>query len=253
MNTIFPREEKPELLFEEIRKDPEACRRLTETFYESVNAGLDIDGGYLPPDKFAAALLNSYENRDLTAFLMALCENSMFDLLRNAFLIPFRFNADGQANPVLLTDEDGNLLRKNGTDFGIRVSEKDYNRFCKVFRKKEGVKMYLAYGYRKRHSYNKDTMEVEEYKMGDHIGVLLVYELPDSVKLKETEAQAYAAVWDIMMKLQRKLPRSFVYYGQDNVEDGGKRYDGLGVFLPIHKFADRLGRMIKAADEIVGD
>ena len=113
--------------------------------------------------------------------------------------------------------------------------------------------MYLAYGYRKRHSYNKDTMEVEEYKMGDHIGVLLVYELPDSVKLKETEAQAYAAVWDIMMKLQRKLPRSFVYYGQDNVEDGGKRYDGLGVFLPIHKFADRLGRMIKAADEIVGD
>lgn len=74
---------------------------------------------------------------------------------------------------------------------------------------------------------------------------------PDSIKEKETEAQAYAAVWDIMMAIQKKLPRAFVYYGQDSVEDGGKRYDGLGVFLPIHKFADRLEKMIGIADEIV--
>ena len=99
--------------------------------------------------------------------------------------------------------------------------------------------------------YDEATMEVEEYKMGEHIGVLLVYELPNSVKEKETEAQAYAAVWDIMMAIQKKLPRAFVYYGQDSVEDGGKRYDGLGVFLPIHKFADRLEKMIGIADEIV--
>mgnify|MGYP000500210976 CR=1 FL=1 len=51
--------------------------------------------------------------------------------------------------------------------------------------------------------------------------------------------------------IQKKLPRAFVYYGQDSVEDGGKRYDGLGVFLPIHKFADRLEKMIGIADEIV--
>mgnify|MGYP000155084089 FL=1 len=48
--------------------------------------------------------------------------------------------------------------------------------------------------------------------MGEHIGLLLVYELPDTVKQQRTEAQAYAAVWDIMMKLQKDLPRSFVYY-----------------------------------------
>ena len=47
-----------------------------------------------------------------------------------------------------------------------------------------------------------------EYKMGEHIGLLLVYELPDTVKQQRTEAQAYAAVWDIMMKLQKDLPRS---------------------------------------------
>lgn len=56
---------------------------------------------------------------------MAVCKNSMFDLLRNSFLAPFRFNADGQVNPYLLTDEDGNLIQTKE----IHVSEKDYNRF----------------------------------------------------------------------------------------------------------------------------
>lgn len=245
--TLFPREEKSELLFEKILKDPRACRRLTETFYESMDADTDIDCGYLPPEKFAAALLGAYRNRDLTALLMAICRNSMFDLLRNSFLAPFRFNADGQENPVLLTDDNGNFLREKG----IHVSDRDYDRFRKLYREKDGVKMYLAYGYRKRHAYNEETMEVEEYKMGEHIGILLVYELPDSVKEKETEAEAYAAVWDILMALQEKLPRAYVYYGQDSVEDGGKRYDGLGVFLPIHRFGERLEKMIREADKIV--
>ena len=30
------------------------------------------------------ALFNAYENKDLSAFLMAICQHSMFDLLRNA-------------------------------------------------------------------------------------------------------------------------------------------------------------------------
>ena len=143
----------------------------------------------------------------------------MFDLLRNSFLAPFRFNADGQVNPYLLTDEDGNLIQTKE----IHVSEKDYNRFKKVFRKEKGVKMYLAYGYRKRHSYDADTMDVMEYKMGEHIGLLLVYE----------------------------LPRSFVYYGQDSLEDEGQRFDELGVFLPIHRFSERLEKSIDTADKIV--
>ena len=49
------------------------------------------------------ALFNAYENKDLSAFLMAICQHSMFDVLRNAALIPFKFNADGQLNPVILT------------------------------------------------------------------------------------------------------------------------------------------------------
>ena len=37
---------------------------------------------------------------------------------------------------------------------------------------------------------------------------LLIYELPDTVKQKVTEAEAYSTVWDIQMKLQHALPRS---------------------------------------------
>ena len=223
METIFPREEKADLLFDKILKDPEACERLMQTFYGEIDSDLELVGGYLPPEQFAKALFDAYKNRDLTAFLMAVCKNSMFDLLRNSFLAPFRFNADGQVNPYLLTDEDGNLIQTKE----IHVSEKDYNRFKKVFRKEKGVKMC------------------------EHIGLLLVYELPDTVKQQRTEAQAYAAVWDIMMKLQKDLPRSFVYYGQDSLEDEGQRFDELGVFLPIHRFSERLEKSIDTADKIV--
>ena len=150
-------------------------------------------------------------------------------------------------NPYFLTDEDGNLLE----DLPVRVKEKEYEKFCKVYQKRDKVKMYLAHGYRKRHSYDLDTMEAQEYKMGEHNGVLLIYELPDTVKEKKTEAEAYAAVWDIMMELQKDLPRSVVYYGQDSLEEDGKRYDEMGVFLPLEHFSDRLERHIEKADQII--
>lgn len=87
--------------------------------------------------------------------------------------------------------------------------------------------------------------------MGEHIGVLLVYEMPDTVKMQETEAQAYAAIWDILMDLQKSLPRSVVYYGQDTVESKGKHYDTLGVFLPMYHFHKSLEKNIDAANKIV--
>lgn len=38
----------------------------------------------------------------------------------------------------------------------------------------------------------------------------MIHELPDTVKKKETEAQAYAAVWDLMARLEKNLPMAFV-------------------------------------------
>ncbi len=36
------------------------------------------------------------------------------------------------------------------------------------------------------------------------MGVLLIRELPDTVKEKETEAEAYSAVWDLMIELEKE-------------------------------------------------
>ena len=243
MATIFPREEKAEMLFDKILANPEACRRLKRTFYDAIDSGDEFVTENLPAKQFTAALFDAYENKDLTAFLMAVCQNSMFDLLRNAFLIPFKFNADGQTNPIFLTDEEGKLLE----NLPIHVKEKEYEKFRKVYQKRDKVKMYLAHGYKKRHCYDSETMETQEYKMGEHDGVLLIYELPDTVKEKKTDA----AVWDIMMELQKELPNSVVYYGQDFLQEEGKRFDEMGVFLPLEHFSDRLERHIEKADQIV--
>lgn len=97
--------------FEKIKENPQACERLMETFYDALGVGDDYEGNGLSAEQFATALFRSYEEKDLTAFLMAICQNSMFDLLRNSFLAPFRFNANGQTNPYILTDEDGKLIR----------------------------------------------------------------------------------------------------------------------------------------------
>ena len=247
MATIFPREEKAEALFGEILKNPEACHRLIDTFNDSLDMAEVLDAPAVSAQQFAAALFNAYENKDLSAFLMAICQHSMFDLLRNAALIPFKFNADGQPNPVILTDDAGVLLPNNK----FAVSSKVYDRFIRVFQKQEKVKMYLASGYCKYHGYDEGSMDVVEYHYNQHLGLLLIYELPDTVKQKVTEAEAYSTVWDIQMKLQHALPRSVVYYGQDTLKDGGTRYDELGVFLPLEHFADRLERHVETATKIV--
>ena len=92
-----------------LRKYPKInghAEKLMETFcsYLFSNDGVDLPDSPSSTE-FAQALFNSYRNRDLSAFLMAICQNTVFDLLRNAFLIPYRFNADGKQNPMIMTDE----------------------------------------------------------------------------------------------------------------------------------------------------
>ena len=102
--TIFPREEKADVLFNKILNDPWACEKLQGTFCNSLFCNED-NNFPLSPAEFSQALFNAYHNRDLSAFLMAICQNTLFDLLRNSFLIPYRFNADGRTNPIIMTDE----------------------------------------------------------------------------------------------------------------------------------------------------
>ena len=245
--TIFPREEKSEILFDKILADPWACEKLRDTFCNHLFCNDDFDCN-LSPEEFAKALLAAYLDRDLSAFLMSICNNTMFDLLRNSYLIPYRFNSDGNTNPVIMTDDSGNLL----PEFKKSVHEKDYQHFHEIYsHMSPNQNMYLAKAYRYSHKYSDDNMTVKQNILEECTGVLLIRELPDTVKLKETEAEAYCAVWDIMVELEKNLPMAFVFYGQDSIDKQGKKYDELGIFLPDSLFMKNLERHVKKAEAII--
>ena len=179
---------------------------------------------------------------------MAVCQNTVFDLLRNSFLIPYRFNADGKNNPVILTDDNGMLLPA----FKGSAHEKNYHHFYNVYKdlgNKE--KIYFAQAYRYRHAYASEDLDTEQQVLEKNTGVLLIRELPDTIKLKETEAEAYAAVWDLMIKLEKSLPMAYIFYGQDTLIDQNKRYDEIGIFLPDSLFLKNLERHVKKAEDII--
>ena len=156
--TIFPREEKADVLFNKILNDPWACEKLQGTFCNSLFCNED-NNFPLSPAEFSQALFNAYHNRDLSAFLIAICQNTLFDLLRNSFLIPYRFNADGRTNPIIMTDESGNLLPRYKTT----VREKDYQHFYDVYCDLDNKKnIYFAQAYRYRHAYASEKMDMEQ-------------------------------------------------------------------------------------------
>ena len=125
--TMFPREEHADVLFQKILNDPWACEKLQETFCNSL--ALNDDTANSPSaSTFANVLFDAYHNRDLSAFLMVICQNTLFDLLRNSYLIPYRFNADGKQNPIIMTDTEGNLL----SEYKKTVHEKEYHHFQNV-------------------------------------------------------------------------------------------------------------------------
>ena len=171
--TLFPREEKSEILFKKISEDKWACEKLMETFcsYLFSNDGVDLPDSPSSTE-FVQALFNSYRNRDLSAFLMAICQNTVFDLLRNAFLIPYRFNADGKQNPIIMTDENGMLL----PEYKRSIHEREYRHFHEVYTDLGAPKnIFLAQAYRYSHSYTSDDMEP-----GENVEYLLEWDVNDA-------------------------------------------------------------------------
>ena len=111
--------------------------------------------------------------------------------------------------------------------------------------------MYLAQAYRYSHSYRDDDMNIKQQVLEKNTGVLIIRELPDTVKLKETEAEAYSAVWDLMIKLEKSLPMAYIFYGQDSLVEENTRYDEIGIFLPDSLFLKNLERHVKKAEAII--
>ena len=194
--TLFPREEKSEILFKKISEDKWACEKLMETFcsYLFSNDGVDL------PD------------------------------------------------PIIMTDENGMLL----PEYKRSIHEREYRHFHEVYTDLGAPKnIFLAQAYRYSHSYTSDDMEPEQNILEKSNGVLLIRELPDTVKLKETEAEAYSAILDIVIKLQKELPMSYVFYGQDSLVEDNTRYDEIGVFLPNSHFLKNLERHVSKAEAII--
>ena len=222
--TIFPREEHADVLFQKILADPWACDKLFETFCNDLFSNDELEDS-LSADEFCQALFRAYRNRDLSAFLMAISKN-----------------------PVIMTDENGLLL----PEFKNCIHEKEYQHFREVYNHFDGKKkMYLAQAYRYSHSYRDDDMNIKQQVLEKNTGVLLIRELPDTIKLKETESEAYCVVWDLMIQLEKELPMAFVFYGQDSLVEQNNRYDELGIFLPNSHFLKNLERHAAKAEAII--
>ena len=108
MSTVLPREEAVETIFSKILASPEASGRLSGVFYDHIDDDHRLTDN--DRDHFLQVLFHAYQNGDISALLLELCGRSMFDLLREAYLIPKRFHGKAGENPVLLTDAAGELL-----------------------------------------------------------------------------------------------------------------------------------------------
>lgn len=108
MSSVLPREEEVEAIFSQILASPDSCKKLMDVFYDAMddNHLLESDN----PKHFSNVLFYAYQNGDISSLLLKLCGKSMFDLLREAYLIPKRFHGKAGKNPVLLTNPEGELL-----------------------------------------------------------------------------------------------------------------------------------------------
>ena len=247
MSLVLPREEEVENMFSRILSSDEYCEKLLDTFYNHLNddeRSVDPD-----PHHFAQVLLTAYKNGDLSAFLLEICNRSMFDLLKEAYLIPKRFHGKNGENPVLLTDPDGNLLE----DKKELVSKHEYKKFHEVFQTHHAAprsKLYLADGYDLIRYYTSG-MEICEKPENRERGVLILDALPDTKKIGLTEAQAYDIIWNTFHEIQKEAFTAIVYYGQETGTRSGKSFDELGILLPIHQFEANMLHHLSVMDGLV--
>lgn len=168
MQTVLPREEAVEGVISKVLESQEACDRLNEVFYEHLENYQEInDDG---DRHFAEVLLQSYKNGDVSALLLELCGGSMFDLLRDAYLIPKKFHGKSGENPVLLTDVNGKLLESRKRE----VTAHEYEKFHETYRQHQCAprsKLYLADGYDIVRSYT-EGMQIREKKENKKRGVM---------------------------------------------------------------------------------
>ena len=232
MQTVLPREEEVEAIFSQILASPDSCKKLMDVFYDAMddNHLLESDD----PKHFSKVLFYAYQNGDVTALLLKLCGKSMFDLLRDAYLIPKKFHGKAGMNPVLLTNPDGELLP---TAKKI-VSSREYSKFKEIY---DIVRSYVG----------GSEMNITEKKENKRRGIMILYALPDTKKLGLTEAQAYAVVWNTFHNIQKEAPHAIVYYGQETGLKKEQTFDEIGILLPIREFEKKMLHHLSEVDGLV--
>lgn len=80
------------------------------------------------------------------------------------------------------------------------------------------------------------TMEVKDYRMGEQLGVLLVYELPDTIKMKETEAQSYVAVMDLVSNCRKNCQNPLFIMDKNVLKKKASILMNLEFFFHLHIF-----------------
>ena len=225
MNSVLPREEEVEAIFSQILASPDSCKKLMDIFYDLMddNHLLEADN----PKHFSKVLFYAYQNGDISALLLKLCGKSMFDLLREAYLIPKRFHGKAGKNPVLLTNPEGELL----PEAQKIVSGREYSKF--------------------KETYNDTDMEITEKRENKRRGIMILYALPDTKKIGLTEAQAYAVVWDTFHNIQKEAPHAIVYYGQETGLKKEQTFDEIGILLPIREFEKKMLHHLSEIDGLV--
>ena len=247
MSLVLPREEEVENMFSRILSSDRYCERLMDAFYDHLcddKRTTDPD-----PPHFAEVLLGAYKNGDVSALLLELFNRSMFDLLKETYLIPKRFHGKNGENPVLLTDVDGNLLN----DKADLVSRHEYKKFHEIYQAHHAAprsKLYLADAYDLVRYYTSG-MDICEKAEKRERGILILYALPDTKKLGLTEAQAYDVIWSTFHDIQEEAYSAIVYYGQETGIRSGKSFDELGVLLPIHQFENKMLQHLSVIDGLV--
>lgn len=247
MPFVLPKETETEKIFSRILSSQESCERLSEVFYNH----LYDDNQYIDPDPrhLTEVLLTAYQNGDVSAVLLELCQRSMFDLLKEAYLIPRRFHGKSGKNPVLLTDEKGELLQ----DKIDLVTKHEYKKFCEIYHRHPQVPcshLYLADGYDLLRSYTKH-MELCERKENRERGILALYDLPDTKKLNLTEAQAYDIILTTFHEIQKEAFSAIVYYGQSTGYRSGESFDELAILLPVRQFENKMLHHLTVIDKLV--
>ena len=109
----------------------------------------------------------------------------------------------------------------------------------------------FAKAYRYSHCYDSH-MEVEQQILEKNTGVLLIHELPDTVKKKETEAQAYASCLGSDGKTGKESAHGFCFLRPGlHCWKINKTYDEIGIFLPNSHFLKNLERHVAKAEAIL--